>query len=461
MVTGTGFYEGALKGANKVEVCGRGPEFECSVTSETYGELKCSIPQLVTKASQTKWKQQKAIKVPYTAKANSHLSIQHQINDGDLSTVFYASNNNCWVELDFGSNTEVLLTQIKYITNVNKWIKNYPGSSFEGYNAASAAWENIYTILDLDINQGWNTYHLPTGFDKLYSKIRYKGLSTKDQDCSFAEIETYGYRYYKTTTDTDTDLACPVYVSVLSSAPATLDNKVVYKAGATPLVSALNPVRGTTAGGTTLTITGSGFGTTQSAVTVEVDNVPCAVSAVSDTQIVCTTGKREVFVKPKLVVSIAGQHAENQGNSYLYIDLWSSSLTWGGESPPREGDTVAIPQGQNILLDVSTPVLNLVSVQGTLIFEDKDLTLDAHYIINMHGRIQIGTEDAPIQNKITITLHGKKEEKQLPEYGNKCIGVHHGVLDIHGKPRTPTFTFLAATAEAGATQVTMMAEVDW
>jgi hypothetical protein len=39
--------------------------------------------------------------------------------------------------------------------------------------------------------------------------------------------------------------------------------------------------------------------------------------------------------------------------------------------------------------------------------------------------------------------------------------VHHGVLDIHGKPRTPTFTFLASTADVGATQITMMVEVDW
>jgi len=30
-VSGNGFYDGDLKDINKVEVCGRGPEFECKV----------------------------------------------------------------------------------------------------------------------------------------------------------------------------------------------------------------------------------------------------------------------------------------------------------------------------------------------------------------------------------------------------------------------------------------------
>jgi hypothetical protein len=35
-------------------------------------------------------------------------------------------------------------------------------------------------------------------------------------------------------------------------------------------------------------------------------------------------------------------------------------------------------------------------VQGSLIFDDKDLTLDARYIINNEGLIQIGTKENPI-----------------------------------------------------------------
>jgi len=101
--------------------------------------------------------------------------------------------------------------------------------------------------------------------------------------------------------------------------------------------------------------------------------------------------------------------AETLGNEYLYIDRWSSPLTWGGESPPGAGMMVSIPKGKNILMDVSTPVLSTVIVEGKLIFEDKDLTFDAEYIMVMGGHMQIGTAANPIQNKITITMHGTKE----------------------------------------------------
>jgi hypothetical protein len=40
--------------------------------------------------------------------------------------------------------------------------------------------------------------------------------------------------------------------------------------------------------------------------------------------------------------------------------------------------------------------LYLITVEGSLIFDDKDLTLDAHYIVNSGGLIQIGTEANPI-----------------------------------------------------------------
>lgn len=48
-------------------------------------------------------------------------------------------------------------------------------------------------------------------------------------------------------------------------------------------------------------------------------------------------------------------------------------------------------------------------------------------------------------------MHGTKLGKQLPEFGNKVLGVHHGVLDMHGKVRDHTFTLLSTTAAAGAT----------
>jgi hypothetical protein len=123
-----------------------------------------------------------------------------------------------------------------------------------------------------------------------------------------------------------------------------LADKVEYRLDSTPTVSAINPPRGTTAGGTVLTITGTGFSSTADENTVVIDGVACVVSASTDTTITCTTGARPNFVKPTLVVRSNNQNAATT-LTYWYIDLWSSPLTWGGESPPREGDSVIIPAG--------------------------------------------------------------------------------------------------------------------
>ena len=104
---------------------------------------------------------------------------------------------------------------------------------------------------------------------------------------------------------------------------------------------------------------------------------------------------------------------------------------------------------QTILLDVSTPELNTVIIEGVLIFEDKDKTFDANYLICMQGRVQIGTKDQPFLSKLIITMHGMKDDKQLPEFGNKVWAFHNGILDMHGKPKKLTWTLLAKTAETG------------
>lgn len=46
-------------------------------------------------------------------------------------------------------------------------------------------------------------------------------------------------------------------------------------------------------------------------------------------------------------------------------------------------------------------------------------------------------------------------------YGNKVLAVRHGVLEMHGVPRTPTWTSLASTASPGDTTVTLITAVDW
>lgn len=67
----------------------------------------------------------------------------------------------------------------------------------------------------------------------------------------------------------------------------------------------------------------------------------------------------------------------------------------------REGESVVIPPGQNILLDISPPQLYLIIIEGTLAFEDiEDINLNASYIFIRKGHLIVGTEDRPHQHKV-------------------------------------------------------------
>lgn len=61
------------------------------------------------------------------------------------------------------------------------------------------------------------------------------------------------------------------------------------------------------------------------------------------------------------------------GIDYQYVDLWSRRSTWGGGPLPAEGDSVVIPNGTTVVLDVPRgrlPQLHTIILQGDLRFDD-------------------------------------------------------------------------------------------
>lgn len=69
--------------------------------------------------------------------------------------------------------------------------------------------------------------------------------------------------------------------------------------------------------------------------------------------------------------------------------------------------------------------------------------------------MEVGTEDEPYLSKLTITMHGTERDPYLPTYGNKVIAVRYGQLEMHGKPRSVTWTDLKMTADAGDDTITL------
>ena len=245
-------------------------------------------------------------------------------------------------------------------------------------------------------------------------------------------------------------------------------NSIEYVGSITPALSAVTPRHGTVVGGTEVTFTGTGFSSDTSKYSIIIDGINCPVSAATSTSVTCTTGSRPGLVETSLQIYIDGQGlVSNRDLVYKYVSVWSSDTTWGGEFAPMEMESIWIPKGLNLLVDVdSTPQLNAVIVEGSLIFApDSDAThhrfFDAHYIFVNGGLMEVGTEEFPYTSKITITMHSSVSDPYIPIYGNKVIGVRFGTLDMHGPVRTPTWTMLESTVEANSTVITLQVAVDW
>ena len=149
------------------------------------------------------------------------------------------------------------------------------------------------------------------------------------------------------------------------------DVEYVYDERVTAYVSTINRLNGTTAGGTTVVINGTGFipnattvylagvkcateyaeiGSYREQHLCEWDGVDCLGLGVSEDSIVCLTNKwdfsgdafeREVEVN----VGDYGTAVTAPGVSWSYMNLWSATTTWGGDDPPAEGDSVVITYG--------------------------------------------------------------------------------------------------------------------
>jgi len=139
---------------------------------------------------------------------------------------------------------------------------------------------------------------------------------------------------------------------------------------------------------------------------------------------------------------------------------WSSPATWPNRKVPAAGDKVEIPSGKSVILDVSPPALNGLTINGKLTFADNaDVELTTEWVM-IHGELQIGTEAKPHTRKATITLTDAVKEEEMMGMGDRGIMLAGGTLNLHGD-RTHTWTKLSATAAAGATSIQVLDAAGW
>lgn len=154
------------------------------------------------------------------------------------------------------------------------------------------------------------------------------------------------------------------------------------------------------------------------------------------------------------------------------MDKWSNIYSWQDSEPPVDGDSVVVPEGQAIMLDVDSPKLFLLLISGyfefdrkddwirvmvlhglarfsfggvnggmyinrrihhsgrihrspfSVVFDPEDLQLDSTYIWIAGGNFYVGSEAAPFLHQATITLHGDRWHTiELPVIGSKMLAV--------------------------------------
>jgi hypothetical protein len=167
------------------------------------------------------------------------------------------------------------------------------------------------------------------------------------------------------------------------------------QAALTPQLIKVIPSIGSTAGGTKVTIIGNFMTERLDLISIDLGGFDCkllnwvATSLANSRAVVCETGFCGVLngglKYVRATISGLGSSVIDNSQVFWYIDAWSSRSTWGG-SPPPTGcgfyqddsqctDSVVIPEGQVVLLDISPPRFYLILIEGKLVFHRRDLHL--------------------------------------------------------------------------------------
>jgi hypothetical protein len=174
------------------------------------------------------------------------------------------------------------------------------------------------------------------------------------------------------------------------------------------------------------------------------------VQSATANSVTCLTGRRPgLWDAPQTLLRILGKGEFICGDEFTYVYPWSDEDTWGGDGQPDDYESVWVPAGLVLLVDIpNSPPLKEVIVEGGLIFDvyqpctATPNSFDAYWIFANGGNIAIGYEDLPYPCKLTITLHGDRLTPEVPLFGNEVIGVRYGTLNIHGQHRLPPWVDL-------------------
>jgi cell migration-inducing and hyaluronan-binding protein len=163
------------------------------------------------------------------------------------------------------------------------------------------------------------------------------------------------------------------------------------------------------------------------------------------------------FLFVSVFAVVQAQNAERPG---ARPTNWSDPATWPNRKAPVAGDKVTIEKGKEVVLDVNSPALSGLTIDGKLSFSNNaDVELTTEWVM-VHGELEIGTEARPHTRKATITLINNVKDEDLMEMGDRGIMLMGGTLNLHGN-RKDSWTKLAKTAAAGGASIEVLNAGDW
>lgn len=145
---------------------------------------------------------------------------------------------------------------------------------------------------------------------------------------------------------------------------------MLFDGSITPNLTSITPRHGTVQGNEIITFTGTGFSATKEDITITIDGkFVCPVESSTLTEIKCKTVKRPGFHKTSLLIHVKGKGYVALNNQlFTYVNYWSHDTTWGMEFAPMAMESIHIPTGLNLYMDIDkTPELNLLIIEGQLI----------------------------------------------------------------------------------------------
>jgi G8 domain/Right handed beta helix region len=138
--------------------------------------------------------------------------------------------------------------------------------------------------------------------------------------------------------------------------------------------------------------------------------------------------------------------------------VWSNPASWPSGKVPQAGEVVTITSTMNIELDVNTPKLGGLIIDGKLTAKpNADVSITSNYVMvhGSNGELRAGSASDPYAGQFNIILSGTDPSQDVMGHGTKMLGtMMGGKVALYGKPKK-SFVRLASTIEVGATTIAL------